>query len=65
MAVLGAGMPITPPQFSTSITGRRCDAITIAVRVGGEESAQWFGQPELAGYQLFAVNRGEESTWEI
>ena len=65
MALLGADMPITPPQFSTSITGRRCDAITIAVMVGGEESAQWFGQPELAGYQLFAVNRGEESTWEI
>jgi hypothetical protein len=30
-----------------------------------EESAQWFGQPGLAGYQLFAVSRGEESAWEI
>ena len=36
-----------------------------AVLVGGQESAKWFGQPELAGYQLFAVNRGEESAWEI
>ena len=23
------------------------------------------GEPELAGYQLFAVNRDEESGWEI
>ena len=36
-----------------------------AVMVGGQESAKWFGQPELAGYQLFAVNRDEESAWEI
>jgi hypothetical protein len=36
-----------------------------AVMVGGQESTQWFGQPELAGYQLFAVTRGEESAWEI
>ena len=28
-------------------------------------AAQWFGQPELAGYQLFAQNREEESAWEI
>ena len=33
--------------------------------VVGEESAQWFGQPELAGYQLLALNRDEESAWEI
>ena len=33
-----------------------------AVMVGGQESAQWFGQPALAGYQLFAMNQGEEST---
>ena len=30
------------------------------VIVGGQESAKWFGQPELAGYQLFALTRGEE-----
>jgi hypothetical protein len=28
-------------------------------------AAQWFGPPELAGYQIFAVTRGEESAWEI
>ena len=36
-----------------------------AVMVGGQESAKWFGQRELAGYQLLAVNREEESAWEI
>jgi len=24
-----------------------------AVAVGGTDSAKWFGQPELQGYQLF------------
>jgi hypothetical protein len=33
--------------------------------VGGQESAQWFGQSELALYRVFAVTRGEESVWEI
>ena len=27
--------------------------------------AKWFGQPELEGYQVFGVNRHEESAWEI
>ena len=36
-----------------------------AVMVGGQESAKWFGQPKLVGYQLFAVNQDEESAWEI
>jgi len=36
-----------------------------AVMVGGTESAKWFGQPELKGYQLFGVNRQEESVWAI
>ena len=39
--------------------------MAIAMMVGGQESAQWFGQPGLAGYQLFVVTRGEESAWEI
>ena len=45
--------------------GWLCDALATAVLVGGQESAKWFGQPRLASYQLFAVTRGEESTWEI
>jgi len=36
-----------------------------AVIVGGTDSAKWFGQPELQGYQVFGVDRYEESAWEI
>ena len=36
-----------------------------AVMVGGQESVKWFGQPELVDYRVFAVNRHEESSWEI
>jgi len=45
--------------------GWLCDDLATAVMVGGQESAQWFGQPELALYRVFAVNRHEESSWEI
>ena len=36
-----------------------------ALLLGGEESVKWFGQPELVDYRVFAVNRHEESSWEI
>jgi hypothetical protein len=36
-----------------------------AVMVGWAKHAKWFGQPELQGYQLFGVNRQEESVWAI
>ena len=45
--------------------GWLCDAMATAVMVGGQDSAQWFGQPELQGYQVFAVNRNEQSAWSI
>jgi len=45
--------------------GWLCDAMATAVMVGGQDSAKWFGQPELTGYQVFAVNRHEQSAWEI
>jgi len=45
--------------------GWLCDAMATAVMVGGQDCAQWFGQPELQGYQVFAVNRHEQSAWEI
>jgi len=32
-----------------------------AVMVGGKDSEKWLGQPELAGYQVFVVNRYEQS----
>jgi thiamine biosynthesis lipoprotein len=45
--------------------GWLCDAMATAVMVGGSDSARWFGQPELQGYQVFAVNRHEDIAWEI
>ena len=45
--------------------GWMCDAMATAVMVGGQDGAQWFGQPELDGYQVFAVDRHEQSTWSI
>ena len=45
---------------------RLSHAIATAVMVVvGQESSKWFGQPELAQCRVFAVNRGEESAWEI
>ena len=45
--------------------GWLCDAMATAVMVAGQDSAKWFGQPELKGYQVFAVNRHEQSAWSI
>ena len=42
-----------------------CDAMATAVMVGGTDSAKWFTQDELQGYQVFAVNRHEKTAWEI
>ena len=45
--------------------GWLCDAMATAVMVGEQDSAKWFGQPELQGYQVFTVNRHEQSAWSI
>jgi thiamine biosynthesis lipoprotein len=45
--------------------GWLCDAMATAVMVAGQDGAKWFGQPELAGYQVFAVTRHEQSAWSI
>jgi thiamine biosynthesis lipoprotein len=45
--------------------GWLCDAMATAVMVGGQDSVSWFGQEELMGYQVFAVNRYEQTAWEI
>ena len=45
--------------------GWLCDSLATAVMVAGDDSAKWFGQAELTGYQVFAVNRHEETAWEI
>ncbi len=33
--------------------------------VAGEDGAKYFSQPELKGYQVFVVNRHENTTWSI
>jgi thiamine biosynthesis lipoprotein len=45
--------------------GWLCDAMSTAVMVGGTDSAKWFAQQELRGYQVFAVDRHENSAWSI
>ncbi len=53
---------------SATVVGQQgwlCDAMATAVMVGGQDSAKWFGQPELARYQVFAVNRHEQTAWQI
>jgi thiamine biosynthesis lipoprotein len=45
--------------------GWLCDAMATGVMVAGQDSAKWFGQPELEGYQVFAVNRHEQTAWSI
>ena len=45
--------------------GWLCDAMATAVMVAGTDSAKWFSQQELQGYQVFAVDRHENSAWSI
>jgi thiamine biosynthesis lipoprotein len=45
--------------------GWLCDAMATAVMVAGQDGAKWFGQPQLAGCQVFAVNRHEQTAWSI
>ena len=45
--------------------GWLCDAMATAVMVGGQDSVAWFGQDELLEYQVFGVNRHEDTAWEI
>ena len=45
--------------------GWLCDALATALMVAGEDGAKYFVQPELAGYQVFVVDRHENTTWSI
>jgi thiamine biosynthesis lipoprotein len=45
--------------------GWLCDALATALMVAGEGGAKYFAQPELKGYQVFVVNRHENTTWSI
>ena len=45
--------------------GWMCDALATAVMVAGTDAAKWFGQDELAGYQVWAINRHENTSWSL
>jgi thiamine biosynthesis lipoprotein len=45
--------------------GWLCDAMATAVMVAGQDCVKWFGQPELAGYQVFGIDRHEQTGWSI
>ena len=45
--------------------GWLCDALATAVMVAGQDGAKWFGQPELAVYQVWVIDRHENSAWSI
>jgi hypothetical protein len=70
---LGAGLGLTLALQATTLrSGDFKDFYSVvvtvsrlAVMVGGQDSAKWFGQPELQGYQVFAVNRHEQTAWSI
>jgi thiamine biosynthesis lipoprotein len=61
------GMIAIGAQSATVVgtEGWLCDAMATAVMVGGTDSVSWFGQSELLGYQLFGVNRHDDTAWEI
>ena len=53
---------------SATVVGKEgwlCDALATAVMVAGTDAGHWFGQDELAGYQVWAVNRHENTSWSI
>ena len=45
--------------------GWLCDALATAVMVAGTDAAVWFSQIELTGYQVWVVNRHENTSWSI
>ena len=45
--------------------GWLCDALATALMVVGEDGAKYFAQPELEGYQVFVVDRYENTSWSI
>ena len=45
--------------------GWLCDALATALMVAGEDGAKYFAQPELEGYQVFVVDRYENTSWRL
>ncbi len=53
---------------SATIVGEKgwiCDALATAVMVAGSDSAKWFGQDAMAGYQVWAIDRYEKKSWSL
>lgn len=53
---------------SATIVGQAgwlCDALATAVMVAGPDAAIWFTQSELSGYQVWAIDRHENTSWSI
>jgi thiamine biosynthesis lipoprotein len=53
---------------SATIVGDKgwlCDALATAVMVAGTDAAVWFTQDELTGYQVWAIDRHENSSWSL
>ena len=51
---------------SVTIVGKAgwlCDALATAAMVAGSDAAKWFGQDELSDYQLWAIDRYENTSW--
>jgi thiamine biosynthesis lipoprotein len=45
--------------------GWLCDALATAVMVAGTDAARWFTQIELSGYQVWVIDRHENTSWSI
>ena len=45
--------------------GWLCDALATGLMVAGQDAAKWFGQVELKGYQVWVIDRHENSAWSI
>ena len=45
--------------------GWLCDALATGLMVAGQDAAKWFSQPELEGYQVWVIDRHENSAWSL
>jgi thiamine biosynthesis lipoprotein len=43
--------------------GALCDALATALMVDGRDAQRWMGQPELAEYSFWVINRDAETAW--
>ena len=53
---------------SATVVGAKgwlCDALATGLMVAGQDAAKWFAQDELVGYQVWVIDRHENSAWSI